>query len=108
MSDWTQVEINEAIEAVGKKASSDKDFRKLCTEDPNKAIKEAYGKDVPEGFKVKLIENESGIDETFVLPDFMGEELSDDELDKVAGGKGCRNQCDSQASCSQFCANKQR
>ena len=89
---WTEKEINEAIEVVSKKAATDKEFRKLCLENPNEAVKQVYGKEIPEEFKIKIIENEPGYDETFVLPDFIGGELSDDDLDKVAGGK-CKENC---------------
>ncbi|MDD2401505.1 MAG: hypothetical protein PHI90_07515 [Clostridia bacterium] len=72
---------------IEKLASTDLEFRKLCVSDPHTAIKQATGKDVDPGYKLKFIENESGY-ETFVLPDFQGsgDELTNADLDSVAGG----------------------
>ncbi|MCK9224624.1 MAG: hypothetical protein M0Q02_06025, partial [Candidatus Muirbacterium halophilum] len=60
--------------------------------------KEIVGKDLPNGFKMKIIENAKGIDQTYVLPDFIGEELTDEQLDNVAGGRGC----DTKSTCTKF------
>jgi hypothetical protein len=102
MSDWTQQEVDKAIELVGKKASIDADFRKLALTNPNEAIKKVMNKEVPSGFKLKIIENVPGIDQTYVLPNMQTEELSDADLDAVAGGKSCANECNEQ--CASKCA----
>jgi hypothetical protein len=86
MSTLTQKEIETAIQKVQTKAAMDLEFRKEILSDPKAAIKRVTGFDVPDGFKIKVIENEPGIDQTYVLPDFQGEELGDEDLDKVAGG----------------------
>src|SRR4030042_1266533 len=104
MSDWTQEEVNEAIELIGKKASTDAEFRKLALTKPNEAVKKVMNKEVPSGYKLKIIENAAGFDQTFVLPNMQIEELSDADLDAVAGGgdtKDCANKCKSQ--CPQKC-----
>lgn len=84
---WTREDLDEAMVKIEKLASTDTDFRKLCLSDPHAAIKQATGKDVDPGYKLKFVENEDGY-ETFVLPDFKGsgDELSDSDLDSVAGG----------------------
>ncbi|MGM0607911.1 MAG: NHLP leader peptide family RiPP precursor [Candidatus Muiribacteriota bacterium] len=92
MSEWTPEEIQETINKVQSKAATDKGFRNKALNNPKEAVKELTGKDIPEDFKIKIIENEAGVDQTFVLPDFVGEELSDEQLDDVAGGR-CRGQC---------------
>jgi hypothetical protein len=86
MSTLTQKEIETAIQKVQTKAAMDLEFRKEILSDPKAAIKSVTGIDVPAGFNIKIIENESGVDQTYVLPDFQGEELGDEDLDKVAGG----------------------
>lgn len=86
MSQWTQEEVNTAIAKVGEKAATDKTFREMVLHNPNMAIKEVTGLEVPAGFKIAVIENMPGIDQTYVLPDFRGGELTEDDLEKVAGG----------------------
>ncbi|KJS23100.1 MAG: hypothetical protein VR72_02715 [Clostridiaceae bacterium BRH_c20a] len=84
---WTRKDLDTAMAKIEELASTDMEFRKLCLSDPHTAIKEATGKDVDPGYKLKFLENEGGY-ESFVLPDFKGsgEELSDADLDSVAGG----------------------
>lgn len=86
MTMWTEVEVNETLEKLFKQASTDAEFRKLCLTDPGAAIKQVSGKDIPSGLKIKFVENE-GADRTIVLPDLINEDLSDEDLDKVAGGQ---------------------
>ncbi|WP_373233443.1 hypothetical protein, partial [Cohnella sp.] len=58
----------------------------LCLENPAQAVKEAIGKEIPQGFKLRFVENE-GAHYTFVLPDMITEqELSESDLEAVAGG----------------------
>jgi len=83
---WNQDEIATVLNEINKRAASDADFRKLCIEKPNEAIRMVSGNVVPEGVKIKIIENSPGYDYTHVLPDFTGGELSEDEISKVAGG----------------------
>lgn len=97
MSEWTEQEIKDVLDEINKKACTEKDFRKLVLNDPAEAIKQVSGKEVPAGLKIKVIENESGIDHTHVLPDFVSDEISNDELENVAGGHsrgvGTRGPC---------------
>ncbi len=92
MNQWTQEEIDATYQKIQAKAATDKDFRQKVLSNPKEAIKEVSGKEVPEDIKLNVIENEPGVDQTFVLPDFVGEELSDEQLDNVAGGR-CTAQC---------------
>ncbi len=78
--------MQKTMDAIMKKAAADKDFRKLVLDDPYAAIRSVAGKDVPTGCRIKVIENEPGIDRTFVLPNFTGSELADAQLYSVAGG----------------------
>ncbi|MFW5781815.1 MAG: NHLP leader peptide family RiPP precursor [Candidatus Muiribacteriaceae bacterium] len=99
MSNWTPEEVQSTIDKIKSKAATDKEFRKEVLADPKKVIKEVSGKEVPEDFRLKVIENDPGVDDTFVLPNFVGEELSDEQLDDVAGGRcDCQGQCSCQGS----------
>ncbi len=73
---------------IKKKASEDEDFRKLCLDHPNEAIKQVSGMEVLEGVKINIIENEPGADHTIILPPESGA-LKAEELDQVAGGSRC-------------------
>lgn len=87
MSGWANEKTNEALNAVFAKAATDKAFRSLVLENPNEAVRQAAGVEIPAGFTVRFVEND-GVDATFVLPDFIGDsELSDEQLEAVAGGK---------------------
>ena len=72
------------------KAMEDDDFRKELLVSPQEVIEKETGKKIPEGLKVKVIEEEPN-SVTIVLPRKPSEaetteELSDDNLEKVAGG----------------------
>lgn len=97
---WTKLEVEKAIDIIRNLASKDAEFRRLCLTDPNEAIRKVTGKEVPDGYRVKLIENQPGYDSTFVLPDLIRSELSDEELDRVAGGRGG---CDRDGYCDVHC-----
>lgn len=84
--DWTQEQINEIYVKVQKKAMIDANFRKSLLTEPNKAIASITGQQLPDGFKIKVIENDPAYNATFVIPDMIKDELSDEELNQVAGG----------------------
>ncbi len=87
MNNWTNEEAKNALETIKKKALTDEVFFELCLKDPEKAVKEIAGKDAPDNFKIKFIENKA--DEMIVVlptPVKKNAELSDDELESVAGG----------------------
>lgn len=89
MAQLTQEKIEAAIQKVQTKAALDMEFRKEILSSPKSAIERVGGITVPAGFNIKVIENAPGIDQTYVLPDFQGGALSDNELEKVAGGDFC-------------------
>jgi hypothetical protein len=92
----TSQEAEDAIQQVVKRAQTDSEFRQLCLSDPKAAAKLATGKDIPEGFTLRFVENQ-GANLTVVLPDPIdfNDELSDEDLEQVAGGKGdiCGGSC---------------
>lgn len=86
MSNWTNEDTEAAIAKVMEKASTDPAFRDMALSDPAGAVKAASGKDLPDGFNLRMVSNE-GADLTLVLPDPASEELSDADLDAVSGGR---------------------
>ncbi len=83
---WTQAEFDSAYKKAKVKATSDADFRKKLLANPSKAIFELTGKEIPANFKIKVIESDPAYQATFVLPDLVSDEMSDEDLKKVAGG----------------------
>lgn len=83
---WSQDKINEVYLEVQKMAATDEEFRKELLENTDEAIEKVAGEKLPEGFKVKVVENDPQYAATFVLPPMVSDELGDDELDSVAGG----------------------
>jgi len=86
MSDAQQ----EALEKILARASVDREFRKGLLVDPRKTILEGLGVRIPPDFRVKFIDRDQDVDALIVLPDFEQPdgELSDRDLDSVAGGVG--------------------
>ena len=89
----TSQEAEQAVETIIKRAQTDSEFRQLCLDSPNTAAQKATGKDIPEGFTLRFVENQ-GADMTVVLPDLVdaNAELADADLEAVAGGK-CLGSC---------------
>lgn len=83
---WTQEKINEVYVKAQRTAVTDEEFREELLKNPNKAIAKIAGEELPAHFNVKVVENDPQYAATFVLPPMVSEELSDDELDQVAGG----------------------
>jgi hypothetical protein len=69
-------------------AMVDQNFRNELVVNPKTAIEKVSGKELPEGFNIKVIESDPAYSATFVLPDFIGEavEAGDEFLENVAGG----------------------
>lgn len=84
--EWTQEKLNELYFKVQRQALTDEEFRKDLLSDPNAVIEKETGEKLPEGFQIQVIESDPAYTATFVLPDLIGEELEDGELDQVAGG----------------------
>lgn len=83
---WTQEELNRLYFKLQKQAVTDEEFRKELLDDPNGVIERETGEKLPEGFKIQVVESDPAYSATFVLPDLVGDELEDSELDAVAGG----------------------
>lgn len=88
-ANWNQEEAQAALQMIIKRATTDAEFRELFLTNPAAAVKEVTGRELPEGFTLRVVENK-GADLTVVLPDTPpASELSDSELEAVAGGHKC-------------------
>ncbi len=87
---WTEEKINQAINDIKKRASEDEAFRKLCLDNPNEAIRKVSGMEVTEGVKINIIENESDVDHTIILPPEPGT-VGSEVQNHIMGGR-CRQQ----------------
>jgi hypothetical protein len=90
MSDtqWTPEDTKKVAAAILRRAATEPAFREKALKDPNAAIQEVAGKPLPAGVTACFIENQPGATMTFVLPDPVSasQELSEAELEQVAGG----------------------
>lgn len=77
-------EHKKALDSVVQRATRDKAYRERLKKNPASAIKEETGISVPKGFDIRFIENEA--DMTIVLPDAQRAEISEKDLESVAGG----------------------
>lgn len=81
---------NELQNEVIKKAMSDETFRSEIFKDPKTAIANAFNMTIPESLNIKIIEEDS--DTIAIVIPKITDELSDSELDSIAGG-GCFVNC---------------
>ncbi len=88
---WTEEKINQTMIDIKKRASEDEDFRKLCLDNPNAAIRKVSDMEVPGGVKINIIENDAGVAHTIIIPP-ESIALKDEELD-MAGGRRFRCRC---------------
>ena len=69
----------------------DEDFRRRLLDDPKAAVEQELGKRLPEGVQVRVVE-ETAETIYLVLPSAsavgQGGEISDEQLQSVAGGRG--------------------
>jgi hypothetical protein len=76
------------LQTVYQRSVADAYFRQKCLSDPHGAVKEAGGLEMPKTARFRFVERVEEI--VYVLPPrrSAGDELTDAELDDVAGGMG--------------------
>lgn len=85
--------IQKLVDQAKAKAWVDKGFRKALIADPKKTIEELFKITLPENLKFS-VQEEKPDTITITLPAQASDgELSDDQLDAVAGGWGCFCDC---------------
>ena len=97
-------QIDMAMESVFRRSITDSEFRRLCLSDGNAAIAATAGTGMPEGLRVRFIENTPG-EMTVVLPNRIAEtgEIADSELAEVSGGFGYQDIIDYFWGCDRTC-----
>lgn len=87
MATWTDAEWNEVLSEVSRRATVDPEFRTLALKDSTAALKKVTTRTLPTDMTYRFVDN-SGPAKTIPLPDPLPdiEELSDLELEQVAGG----------------------
>jgi bacteriocin-like protein len=87
MADWTEDELNQVVGEVLRRTSIDPEFRALALNEPIAAMGKVASKPLPVNLGVQFHDN-SGDIKHITLPDPIPgiEELSEEELQAVAGG----------------------
>jgi len=83
---WTQKKIDETYLLARQLSATDSVFRAELLNDPSVAIEKLTGEKLPGKVNIKVIESDPAYAATFVLPPMVSGEISDDDLDNVAGG----------------------
>lgn len=87
---------------VLERAASDADFRQRAVRDPRAAIREVSGSDLPGHVNIQFYDQPSDVDAVLVLPPLVEEagELSEAELEAVAGGMVSQSDTMAEAWCA--------
>ena len=85
---WSQKKLEEIYRKAMKRSMTDEAFRKKLQADSASALAEIAGEDLPGEVWLKFIERDPNYVGTFVLPDYISDELDIRALEKVTGGAG--------------------
>jgi len=77
-------ETQDGLQQLLARSATDWGFRQKLLTDPRAALEEHLGHPLPVLLSIQFVENEA--DATIVLPNFQGDECSDEELEAVLGG----------------------
>lgn len=89
MSIPTRTEVDRM---VSEKLAADPAFREALLADPRAALSEASGVQIPD-FVTVSVHEESLTDVHLVIPAASGDEIAEDDLELVAGGGACWDNC---------------
>jgi hypothetical protein len=105
MSQWTQQDEEHLLDSAMRRSMLDADFRALLVKDSATALQKISSKPLPDNYRPQFVDN-SGPGRIFILPDPLPAtgELSDTELEEVAGGACTCTNCCCTAVCSAFSA----
>jgi hypothetical protein len=76
------------LNSILERSAHDFHFRQQLLTQPSTAIRNAFGVQIPDGYRIKFIERDANLDSLVVLPSMKlpDGELSEDDLESVAGG----------------------
>ena len=82
-----KVTLSDIVLEIKRRSRIDSEFRALALKNPDAAVKQITTTPLPTGVNLRFVDN-SGSVKTFTLPDVLPEieQLSDLELEEVAGG----------------------
>lgn len=83
---WTQEKIEATLKNVVKKAQEDAVFREKLKKTPKETLVSETDEAIPESFRVYILDL-NDVDMVITLPKIESDELSDADLEHVAGGK---------------------
>ncbi len=73
---------------IVQRANKDADFRRLLLKNPKQALKEAFNLEFPPKMELQVLEESTS--RMYVVLPVLSSELSEAELEKVAGGVGTK------------------
>jgi len=83
---WTQEKVESTLKSIVEKAQEDAAFREKLKSSPKEALEAEAGEMIPEFIRIAIVDqNETDI--VITLPKVQSDELSDADLEQVAGGK---------------------
>lgn len=86
-TNWTDEEMARAVQEVLRRASVDEEYKKLAVSNGAEAIARVDPKPLPPGLVMKFVDNQGPLKIIpLPAPTFQSEEISEEELEAVAGG----------------------
>ena len=83
---WTQEKVEATLKSVVEKAQADAAFRERLKNNPKEVLAAEAGEMIPDAFRIAIID-QNDTDIVITLPKVQTDELSDADLEHVAGGK---------------------
>ena len=83
---WTQEKIEATLQSVVEKAQADAVFREKLKSNPKEVLAAEAGEAIPEFIRIAIVD-QNDTDIVITLPKVQSDELSDADLEQVAGGK---------------------
>jgi len=89
---WTKEKIEATLKSVVEKAQADPLFREKLKNNPREVLASEGGEAIPEFIRITIVD-QNDADIVITLPKVQSDELSDADLEQVAGGKGLESDC---------------
>jgi len=83
---WTKEQVEVTLKSVIEKAQVDPLFREKLKNNPREVLANEAGEAIPEWFRIAIVD-QNDVDIVITLLKIESDELSDADLEQVAGGK---------------------